>query len=115
MKKVTSSKTGTFYKIESYSGGHFYLSARSFKDGQLHKMNGPAVIMNILSKKESDISKFWYQHGILHRLDGPAYIVGGFYDLYAVDGKISLKSKWEKHPSVVGYKIEKVIKEILSE
>jgi hypothetical protein len=35
------------------------------KNGQLHRLNGPAV-------KRSNGYEAWYQNGLLHRLDGPA-------------------------------------------
>lgn len=38
-----------------------------FQDGQLHRLDGPALI-------KIDGTKKWYQDGYLHRLDGPAVI-----------------------------------------
>jgi len=45
-----------------------------FKNGKLHKDDGPAII-------STTGAKYWYQNGILHRLDGPAVIcpVGSQY------------------------------------
>ena len=45
-----------------------------YKDGKLHREDGPAV-------KWTNGSKFWYKDGKLHREDGPAieYINGDKY------------------------------------
>ncbi len=61
---------------------------RWFKDGLLHRLDGPAIIYpegNIAWYKDGlyhrldgpavvwkSGTKFWYQDGLLHRLDGPA-------------------------------------------
>ena len=38
-----------------------------YKDGKLHREDGPAVI-------HKDGTKFWYKNGVRHREDGPAVI-----------------------------------------
>jgi hypothetical protein len=45
------------------------LAPRHWKDkkGDLHRLNGPAVIFN-------DGDTLWYRHGQMHRDDGPARI-----------------------------------------
>ena len=52
------------YRIETDASGtrRYYNSA-----GQLHRLDGPAVIW-------ADGTKFWHQNGRRHRTDGPAAI-----------------------------------------
>ena len=52
------------YRIETDESGtrRYYNSA-----GQLHRLDGPAVIW-------ADGTKFWHQNGRRHRTDGPAAI-----------------------------------------
>jgi hypothetical protein len=44
-----------------------YGTQRWYRDGVLHREDGPAVIWH-------DSYRFWYQDGKLHRLDGPATV-----------------------------------------
>ena len=47
-----------------------------FRDGKIHKLNGPAV-------EHTDNSRYWYQNGLLHRDDGPAIIgADGYINWY---------------------------------
>jgi hypothetical protein len=52
------------------------------KNGQLHRIDGPARILLINSK----IHKWWYQNDVLHRIDGPA-VEKDDYKEWWVDGK----------------------------
>ena len=55
---------------------------RWFKDGKLHREDGPAVI-------ESDGSEYWHKDGKFHREDGPAVIANnGIKDYYLNDNLI---------------------------
>ena len=47
---------------------------RWYQNGKLHRLDGPAV-------EDVDGDKYWYQNGKLHRLDGPAveYASGSKY------------------------------------
>ena len=49
-------------KIISLTGSEFW-----YKDGCLHRIDGPAVT-------HSSGSMFWYKDGLLHREDGPAAV-----------------------------------------
>ena len=49
------------YTVEVQDDG----TIRWYQNGQLHRLNGPAV-------EYSDGSCWWYQNGQIHRLDGPA-------------------------------------------
>ncbi len=52
-----------------------------YRHGQLHRINGPAVIY-------SDRSFEWYDHGELHRLDGPAVLTSDVKQIWYRRGKI---------------------------
>lgn len=44
-------------------------------DGKLHRLNGPAMVVTLLSEFSSQYEytvQYWYVNGVLHRLDGPA-------------------------------------------
>jgi hypothetical protein len=53
---------------------------RWFKDGKLHREDGPAII-------ESDGSEYWYKNGKLHREDGPAIACKDGTKHYYLNGK----------------------------
>ena len=58
----------SFYLLMPTTGDQFwYAVAEDGTCGPLHRLDGPAVIMN-------DGVQKWYQDGQLHRLDGPAYV-----------------------------------------
>jgi hypothetical protein len=58
---TTIIENGQEYQVEinSYGNKHWY------QNGELHRLDGPAI-------EWADGSKHWYQNGQLHRLDGPA-------------------------------------------
>jgi hypothetical protein len=60
---------------------------RWYKDGELHREDGPAVIY-------PDGSKFWYKHGLFHREDGPAVIVHDGNKKWYLNGYPLTKEKW---------------------
>lgn len=73
-----------------------------YKDGKLHRENGPAVIVNnrnwylndkITLKCEGQI-KYWYQHGKLHRNNGPAIIYPNGQEEYYIEGKKYTKKEF---------------------
>ena len=63
-------------KIISLTGSEFW-----YKDGCLHRIDGPAVT-------HSGGSMFWYKDGLLHREDGPAVINSLGAQTWHKDGKI---------------------------
>lgn len=58
-----------------------------YKDGFIHREDGPAVIY-------SDGSKFWYKHSLFHREDGPARIWGNGDKEWWINGKSHTKEEW---------------------
>ncbi len=44
-----------------------YGTKQWYQDGELHQVDGPAIIW-------TDGSEYWYKHGLLHRDNGPAAI-----------------------------------------
>ena len=48
-------------------------------DGELHRIDGPALI-------HADGSECWYQYGERHRLDGPAIIRSNGYQFWFING-----------------------------
>jgi hypothetical protein len=76
-KSILGIKTRTFPdKKEWYKDGHLHRldgpaiewasgSEEWYKDGELHRLDGPA-------QEFTSGTKHWYQDGELHRLDGPA-------------------------------------------
>lgn len=81
--------------------GPAYISKRYqiekwYKDGILHRANGPAVIHKN--------SRIWYYEGKLHRLDGPAIVNLGEAKQYWIDGvryspkeyKKEIARRWRK-------------------
>jgi hypothetical protein len=55
-------------------------SIRHYKDGQLHRENGPAI-------EFANGSKEWYLNGKYHRTDGPAIENESGYKEWYLDGK----------------------------
>jgi hypothetical protein len=51
------------------------------EEGQLHRLDGPAV-------ENSNGDKFWYQNGKLHRVDGPAEEILNVYKAWYQYGKL---------------------------
>lgn len=80
------------------------------KNGQLHRLNGPAVIS--LAGGRS-----WWQHGDLHRADGPAVICPPGENEYWYRGKryynITSDREWRRKTKIL--ELEKIIKNILIE
>ena len=77
---------------------------RFYKDGALHRTDGPAVIWSdgrkewwedgsltnvrcIPNEMTDDMASFWFKNGIFHRKDGPAVSSGWGYEAYYVYGK----------------------------
>ena len=52
-----------------------------YKNDELHRDNGPAVI-------RSNGTKGWYKNGLCHRDDGPAVIVSDGYQAWYKNGKL---------------------------
>jgi hypothetical protein len=50
------------------------------KDGELHRIDGPAI-------EYSDGDKFWFQNGEYHRLDGPAIEYSNGDKVWSKNGK----------------------------
>ena len=64
-----------------------YHTKRWWKDGALHRIDGPAV-------EYTDGSASWYLNGERHRIDGPAYIYIGKFQLWYYQGvKINCSSQ----------------------
>lgn len=53
--------------------------------------------------------------GNLHSLEGPAVIQGNGLSVYYIHGDILDEEEWEKHPLVVEYKLNRLIKEVLND
>ncbi len=64
------------------------------KEGQLHRIGGPAV-------EWDDGYKAYYQNDKLHRLDGPAYIRPDGHEEYWIEGKRYSKEEFLKKTSPV--------------
>lgn len=60
-----------------------------FKNGEFHRVNGPAVIC-------FDGDKYWYVDGKLHRLDGPAIEYYDGVKLYFIRDKEYSYKEWKK-------------------
>ena len=58
-----------------------------FKNGKLHRKNGPAV-------EYIDGTKKWYKNGKLHRLDGPAIEWSDGTKLWYIKGTYYAKEKF---------------------
>ena len=58
-----------------------------YKDGELHREDGPARI-------HSNGTKVWYKDGKLHREDGPAVIKKDGTKRWYLNGEFFLKEKW---------------------
>ena len=54
---------------------------RFFKDGLLHRLDGPAII-------SPDRAEYWYKDGKLHREGGPAVILSNGYKEWYKEGNI---------------------------
>ena len=54
---------------------------RWYKNGELHRTDGPAV-------ERADGSDWWYKNGELHRTDGPAVELTDGTTMWYVNGKI---------------------------
>ncbi len=66
------------------------------KDGQLHRLDGPAV-----KGTGTGIGEHWYKNGKRHRTDGPAdchYSHGQFYDPWYIDGVKLNEDEFYAHP-----------------
>jgi len=101
-----------------------------YKNGKLHREDGPAI-------EREDGSKEWRIDGKLHRLDGPAYEDGNRYKSWWIDGKRhrvdgpaveyvgGYKEWWvnnkhlteeqfNNHPKVQYYRFNVLLEEVLS-
>lgn len=105
---------GKKYEIKRSQQGH----EAYFCDGELHRSDGPALILPSGSEWwwlngevhradgpaiiRADGSQDWYREGKRHRLDGPARIYYGGYHGWWVDGKeISIRETLgEDYPSI---------------
>lgn len=89
-----------YFLVEQRWELHDYIIDRKYwSDGDLHRLNGPALIRYINGEK---IYEKWSQNGEPYRLDGPAQI---FYDFDGGGNKI--KELWspnrESEPSIIKY------------
>ena len=63
--KVWRNKQGQLHRLDGPAFEHADGTKRWYQNGQLHRLDGPAI-------EYTDGTKRWYQNGQLHRLDGPA-------------------------------------------
>ena len=63
-------------------------SRRWYKNGQLHRLDGPAI-------EHADGWRTWYQHGWLHREDGPAVERENGTREWILNGKIYTEEEYE--------------------
>lgn len=66
------------------------------EQGQLHRVDGPAV-------EWPDGSKKWYLNGNLHSVEGPAILFGDGSTQYAIEGKLMTEEIWKD--MVIQFKI----------
>lgn len=77
-----------------------------YMDDERHREDGPAVIFPSGSKN-------WYINGVLHRLDGPAIETCNHNQTWYIHGIRYLKQEFDKHPLVLQYQANIVIKQLL--
>ena len=65
------------YTVEVFEYG----TQKWYKDGKLHREDGPAVIIGSIRQE-------WYRNGELHREDGPAVIDGNNYQVWYRNGEL---------------------------
>ncbi len=75
------------YIVKVYDGGGYTVWYN--KEGQLHRLNGPAV-------ENSDGYKTYWMNGKCHNLEGPAVIYSSGEVEYHIENKLYSKKDWEK-------------------
>jgi hypothetical protein len=68
------------------------------ENGELHRLDGPAV-------EWRHGSKAWWVNGKRHRLDGPATELASNFKEWYVNDKELTKEEFEQHPLVVFYRL----------
>ena len=59
-----------------------------WRDGELHREDGPALVVPDTGAFPSAAREEWYRHGKLHRADGPALTTAWGRQEWFVDGKL---------------------------
>jgi len=77
--KVTNLTKYDYPVVDEYGVKRWYNER-----GELHRLDGPAIIWN-------DGNKYYYQNGKRHRLDGPAVIHADGREEYWEYGKLIIK------------------------
>jgi hypothetical protein len=101
MKTIT---TEEFYKLsteeqDSFTGIIYwgYGTIEYYKNGLLHREDGPAVITNKDYKE-------WWNEGLLHNLNGPARIYPDGREGYFIHGEPTTKEALEFLRDIMKYK-----------
>ena len=104
-------KNFTGVAIVSFSTGTKYKGW--FEDGELHREDGPAVIMI------GSLGETWYYKGLRHRIGGPAQIyysgsallhsTSTKVEIYMIYGTYYSSINFWKHPLVLEYKLNKIL------
>ena len=80
-------------------------SIRWYKNGRLHREDGPALI-------DVGETEYWFTNGILHRLDVPAVVYKtGNYQYWINYCVLSAHDFWN-HPRVLIHKLNKILQEL---
>ena len=66
--------------------------------GQLHRVDGPAVVWR-------DGGKEWYQNGLRHREDGPAVVWKSGHTEWWLNGKKYTEQKYRTQLKTLGYTV----------
>ena len=70
---------------------------RYYLDGELHRLDGPAI-------EFVNGDKSWYKEGKMHRLDGPAEEYANGYQFYWIDDKDYSEEEFNALPEVILHK-----------
>ena len=72
-----------------------------YKEGQLHRIDGPAII-------QKGWRKIWYQHNHIHRLDGAAVEWDDGHKTWYVHGTNYTEEQHKNHPLVIKLKLKMI-------
>lgn len=92
---------------ESYVQYYSSICKGWYKNGKLHREDGPAII------RLSDKTEIWYFEGRRHRIGGPAQTY--FQDLetkikiFMLNEEYFSEKNYWKHPLVLEYKLNKIL------
>jgi hypothetical protein len=89
---------GKRYRIDMPATDKYLIQQMWFRDGALHGQcseTGTAEPAIVLTGRDGNVEKHWYENGILHRVDGPAIIYGDGNVEYWINGVQHTKHEYE--------------------